>query len=438
MHLGRRPSRLPAELEGLHGIPLSSLDPRAAWATTVERALELEVDAVLLAGDVVDSKNHFMEAYGALFSGVERLAAAGVDVVAVAGNHDVTALPRLARELEGFTLLGRGGQWATHLVRRAGEPLVRVLGWSFPRRRVESNPLDALPDAWRGGRFGDGASDDLPTVGLLHCDLDSTDRDYAPVPTAAFAQLGLSAWFLGHIHQPSIHGGGRPLGYLGSLVGLDPGEQGVRGPWLATSEPGRWELEQLVLSPILWESLEVDLTGCEGPDALEAASIRAMKDLARHLGPRLEGTRAVGLRPRFVGRTQLTAAERRLGAERAANQLQLKLDGVVYFVDRIHDDTRPALDLEALAARQDPLALVARRLLDLQEGGEACAALVAAARPRLEAVASHGNFGALQDGPPGDEEVRALLMRTAARALEELLAQKSERAESEPLEEVRG
>ena len=57
MHLGRPPSRLPGWLENDYGISSRALDARAAWRAAVDKALALEVDAVLLAGDVVDSNN---------------------------------------------------------------------------------------------------------------------------------------------------------------------------------------------------------------------------------------------------------------------------------------------------------------------------------------------------------------------------------------------
>jgi hypothetical protein len=437
MHLGRRPSRLPAELTATYGIDPAGLDPRAAWRQVVERAIEHGVDAVLLAGDVVESSNGFMEAYGALQEGVARLASHSIDVIAVAGNHDVHVLPRLADELESFHLLGRRGTWQSHVVRRAGEPLVRVLGWSFPHARFESSPLDTMPGELRRGRYDDGAPNDLRTVGLLHCDLDASDSRYAPVATAALAQLdsNLSAWFLGHIHAPSIGRGGRPSGYLGSLVSLKPTDLGARGPWLARALPGQWELEQLVLSPVRWESPQVSIEGCEDVEGVLAAIGRAAVDLAGVLAPSLDGTRVVGLRPRLTGRTSLVAGEL-LRALHQARDYRRKIDRVLYFVDKAHDETSPALDLEALAGGNDPAALVARSLRDLQANGEPCARLVAEARARLEQVAGHRNFSHLDGDELSDVEVRTLLQRTASRALGELLAQKAGRPVEAPGAEV--
>jgi hypothetical protein len=60
IHLGVRPSRLPEELQEL----ARSLGPAEAWRRTVEVAVERHVDAVLLAGDVVDRDDDFFEAIG--------------------------------------------------------------------------------------------------------------------------------------------------------------------------------------------------------------------------------------------------------------------------------------------------------------------------------------------------------------------------------------
>ncbi len=427
MHLGRRPSRLPQRLEGMHGISPSALEPRAAWRTTVDRAIAAKVDAVLLAGDVVDSKNHFMEAYGALLEGVQRLKRHDIDVICVAGNHDVEALPRLAQELDNVHLLGPGGTWSSFVVRREGTALVRVIGWSFPRKHVESNPLDAMPAAMTAGRYEDDAPDDLCTVGLLHCDLDAgAGSRYAPVTRASLSNraLEISAWFLGHVHVPSIQTSGRPVGYLGSLVGLDAGECGPHGPWLAKLGAGTWELEQLPLSPIRWEARDVNVERCADAESIGSAMGQALQSLGEELESQMDGTRVVGVRLRLVGTCPAPSELIRLAIQQA-EELELFPAEVYYFVDKVTDESRLPIDLQSLAQQKDPAGLMARRLLDLEEGEEACARLVTVARGRLESVAAHGNFSHLDRACSSDEEVRQILMRVARRALDELLAQKT-------------
>jgi DNA repair exonuclease SbcCD nuclease subunit len=261
VHLGRRPGRVPTDLEGIEP---RQLTPRAAFEAVVEEALAREVRAVLFAGDVVDAEDHFLEAYSVLEDGVRRLAQAGIEAIAVAGNHDVRALPRLADEVDGFRLLGRGGRWEQHLLRdNSGEPLARLVGWSFPRARVIDSPLEGLPALSLEQRT------DVPTLALLHCDLDQHGGAYAPVMRRDLEAVeAVDAWLLGHIHAPSHEAlaSPRPIGYLGSLCGLDPSETGVHGPWRLTVEGGRaFELEQLPLAPLAWAAVDVQVDGLEDP-----------------------------------------------------------------------------------------------------------------------------------------------------------------------------
>nr|WP_272508448.1 metallophosphoesterase [Salinibacter ruber] len=106
LHLGRYPSRTQSRDRAWAA--------DSVWADTVSYAVEQAVDVVALTGDVVDDQNKRYEALGPLQRGLRRLEEAGIPVVAVAGNHDFDALPRLAEmvEAEHFHLLGRGGSGA--------------------------------------------------------------------------------------------------------------------------------------------------------------------------------------------------------------------------------------------------------------------------------------------------------------------------------------
>lgn len=143
VHLGTRPSSLPEGLDDA-GVDLRALTPEAALLAAVARAIDEGVDGVVFAGDVVESTNARFEAMRPLERAVRELLAVGIPVLAVAGNHDVEALPRLAREIEGFELLGEGGRWQTRLIEKAGGPSVEILGWSFPERQVRNSPVGQL------------------------------------------------------------------------------------------------------------------------------------------------------------------------------------------------------------------------------------------------------------------------------------------------------
>ncbi len=114
IHLGTRCSGVPDEISSW-GIDPEDLTPAAALKASVDFAIKQKADAVLFAGDVVESTNARFEAILPLEHNVRRLLDAGIQVIAVAGNHDVEALPRLAALIDGFELLGGGGQWEPEL-----------------------------------------------------------------------------------------------------------------------------------------------------------------------------------------------------------------------------------------------------------------------------------------------------------------------------------
>jgi len=361
MHLGKLPTGLPDSVAG-DLLAHQDLGPVGAWRRTVEYAVGHQVDAVVLAGDVVHAANARFEAFGPLKAGVEQLIDQGIQVCAVAGNHDVATLPRLADQIDGFHLLGAGGTWSEQVVTRQGEPLVRLVGWSFPRPSVRTSPLeDGFPDL----------AGDLPTLGVLHGDLDAAGSTYAPVSSTALRGLPVSAWFLGHIHRPTLLPDARPLlGYLGSLVGLDPTETGRHGPWLVTvDERGDISAEHLPLARLRWERVEVDLTGLADPDGeLDGLLTSALEARRRELADELGETRVLGCRLVLRG-----ASPHYRGISDYLERVSLtdlvipdRQTNVTLFVQRVLNETTPALDLADLARNDDPPGLLARDLLALR------------------------------------------------------------------------
>ncbi len=77
IHLGRRPARLPKDIEQ-HGISPVELTPAEGWLRLVRFAVEQGIAAVVLTGDVVAADQHRLEAFGHLQSGVLELVQNGI------------------------------------------------------------------------------------------------------------------------------------------------------------------------------------------------------------------------------------------------------------------------------------------------------------------------------------------------------------------------
>ncbi|HYW03377.1 MAG TPA: DNA repair exonuclease [Gammaproteobacteria bacterium] len=414
IHLGRRPSRLPPDV--LERVDVRELSPSGAWQRTVDEALRLQVDAVLLAGDVVEQENDFYEALADLRGGIEKLTQAGVQVLGVAGNHDVQVLPLLADALkQEFRLLGRDGRWEAERIRGRDGTEVRVLGWSFPRDVVTTSPLGQDLPAREPGT----------TIGLLHCDRDASGSHYAPVSSTELAAAPVDAWLLGHIHKPDPMSGPRPMGYLGSLTGLDPGEPGAHGPWLLEAGAAEPSIVQIPLAPLRWVAREVSLDGLERPEDVHQRITAALDELHGEISAAEVRPLAVGCRLRLTGRTRHRDEITRLLRADDPRERADGRDGILYFVEAWRLEALPEIDLEELARGKDPPALLAHKLLILRDPqSEEHPELVAALQRSLAGTVRERNFSALRADEPDRQRTIEIAEAAALRALDLLLAQR--------------
>ncbi|MEO0651016.1 MAG: DNA repair exonuclease [Planctomycetota bacterium] len=422
IHLGRRPSRIG---DGL-GLRPEDLSPEVAWQASVDAALDTRAHAVLLAGDVVERVEDRFTAFAALEQGIRRLKQAGIPVLAVVGNHDVEALPLLAERDAGVRLMGMGSErWERVRIDGDDGASVDLWGWSFRQRVEPASPLEGFPrDAAREGS--------TPTLGLLHTDLDAGESRHAPTRRAELESTGLDAWLLGHVHRPSDLSEADPIGYLGSLSALDPGEPGKHGPWrLDVERDGRLVFEHLPLAPIRYEGLRLDVGDL--PNEGDLAHALAI-ELERRVVPSwihdhahdLDAVRALALRVTLVGETD-RGPELRDATERLRGQ-RLNIADPTAFVETFHDATRPALDLESLARDAGYRGLVAQRLLGLERRDALGERVLAAAREKVERdLAEHGAWRELDEETSriDEDELRSRLIAGARRTLETLEVQRT-------------
>ncbi|AKS40923.1 metallophosphoesterase family protein [Wenzhouxiangella marina] len=404
MHLGRLPASLPDELRSLQ----RELGPEAAWMRSVTEAINRKVDGVVLAGDLVERSRDFFVAYGQLKAGLEKLATAGIRTWAVAGNHDVHVLPRLAEELDHLTLLGAGGRWQSTEI---GD--LDLIGWSFPQAEVRQSPLEDFPGR-RGKR---------PLIGLLHCDRDQSNSRHAPVSSKDLESAPVSAWLLGHIHQPDPMDGDRPIGYLGSVSALRASETGDRGPWLIEAGKGKVRAEQLVLAPLRYESIDLDVSQLDDPEQLGSAILAGARDCVGALGDLCRAPEAIGLRLRLVGRSRIGAAIATAARQWLEDARPWTEQSIQLFIDKLELAFEPDIELERLAERQDPVGLLARRVLALRGADEVeRERLLERAREQLGPLAEQREFRGL-GRPLDDAALGEYLERAAMHSLSSLLAQ---------------
>lgn len=417
LHLGRHPTRIPAEIDG------KQFSPKAAWRSTVEEAIDRDVDVVLISGDVVDRENRYFEAYGPFEAGIDRLDAEGIPTVVIAGNHDFDVLPGLMDGLEHDRahFIGEDGEWERTTVGKDGHPILHIDGWSFPTEHVLQSPLDTY----------DGSNPtDAPLVGLVHADLDTPESEYAPVPTAALVDTPVDAWILGHIHKPDVRRSADPsIIYPGSPQPLDPGERGSHGPWLVTVDSmGNVDATQIAVAGLRYDRLEMDVS--HAADSKDVPSI-----VSDHVSEHVHNNVDTGPLDLLLARITLdgrTAAHGTLVDDREAieDQLSFTVGSLAVRVETLEVETRPAVDLDEMATGDSPVAYLADLLLSIERGtvDDEHRELVAEAQDAMQRAHASSAYDELRRedtvARPDETDAIATLERQAMLLLDELLAQK--------------
>lgn len=223
---------------------------RMALRRIVDLAIEHEVDALVLAGDVFDDGAPDMVARTALVGELSRLASAGIPVVLIRGNHD--ALLDHARH-------GPLGE-TVHLL-DAERPSVRIgdatfHGLSFTRRHAAESQLPRYPEP----------EPERINVGLMHTSLGGAvgHDPYAPCAESDLLGHGYDYWALGHIHRRSEMRRDRALAVMpGIPQGRHAREPGRGGATLVTIDGEGPRAEAMPVAALSFEVLEIELPGDE-------------------------------------------------------------------------------------------------------------------------------------------------------------------------------
>jgi hypothetical protein len=175
----------------------------------------------------------------------------------------------------------------------------------------------------------------------------------------------------------------------------------------------------------------VSLEEAQEARAVEASVVGAIETLHGQVRSQAGRVSAVGCRLVLRGRT---AMHRRLSGmtDELRADWSADFDGVTYFIEAVRDETRPDVDLEELARSNDPVGLLAGKLLMLSRGepAEEYADFLDRAREDMSRRVATKLLTARACRPDEmtDEQTRDVLLRAGFDALDALLAQKEPQA----------
>lgn len=387
----------------------------------VKEAIDREVEAVVLTGDIIDRKNRLLEAFGDFEAGVKDLTGAGIPVYATAGNHDFDVLPELLTSLSDYdiSLLGENGEWETVQINREGSPVVRFVGWSFPSQHVNYDPLTKLDLKLKG---------EVPVIGVLHGDVGKPDSRYGPITSSELERLGYDGWIIGHIHNSNLRSNSEPAVLSpGTPQPLDPTEPGLHGPWVLTlAEGGITQLEQIPLANLRYEKVTLD-----------AGEMNGLEDIPGRFYPKTDEIIEKTTHPELdllivtlelTGRTDIYEDLEGV-KEQLAGDLHRESGSTGVTVASVINRTLPPIDLEEVARGNSPPAVLAKLLLKLKKGEEnqIPEELIQKTQDALTEAYYANAYKVLrsqgESSPPGKETSLEVLERQGWKILDRLLSQ---------------
>lgn len=304
---------------------------RRAFQNVVQAAVEHQVAAVVIAGDLFDGPVKDVGAGLWVDSQFKRLAREGIVVVLIRGNHDALSnARRVIRWADNVHELPADAP-ATVALEKVG---LAFHGQSFGSR-METADLAANYPAARMGCFN---------VGLLHTSLAGSPQHdtYAPTSVATLESKGYDYWALGHIHVRSEQSLSQQcyVGYSGNTQGRHNREPGAKGCQLVSLVDGRIDrLDFIPTDSLRWHELSLDLQPLDYVgDIAELVECHVAELLASCDG------RPLALRIRVEGATKLHANLTRLGTVEKLNDalaLQLREFGDIW-LESLKVATRPA------------------------------------------------------------------------------------------------
>jgi exonuclease SbcD len=348
---------LDSPLRGLNryeGAPVDEVRgaTRRAFENLIATTLRERADLVVIGGDLYDGD--WPDHNTGLFfvKGVTQLAEEGIPVVIVRGNHDAASKLTKSLRLPRNVHLLADAKAETIVLDQIG---VAVHGQSFFTPAVLNDLASAYPASIPG----------CFNIGLLHTSMNGRPGhdNYAPTTLSVLQGKGYDYWALGHVHAAEIVAREPWVVYPGNMQGRHVREPGAKGCALISVENGTvLEYRAIALDVMRWGTLPLDISALPDLDALlDAATAGIRGRLAQADG------RALALRVRIAGSGSLhrLLATQPETVEQQLRSAAIEASNAQVWIEKTELATRPQLDLDRIAERDDPLGLLIRELRGL-------------------------------------------------------------------------
>ena len=228
----------------------------------VRNAIHLQVDFVLIVGDLFDNERQSLKAQIRLRKAFEELEKHHINVYLSYGNHDHINGNIHSVTYPDNVYIFPSEQVSTFTYQKNGIPMVELHGFSYENRAVLTN---------KTAEYQANQQNALFHIALLHGSLQSnTEHDtYAPFQLSELVHSDFDYWALGHIHQRSILKEDPPIVYSGNTQGRHRKETGEKGCYHVVLSEVSTDLTFIPLQALQFTNRTIDVSTCTEVNQLE-------------------------------------------------------------------------------------------------------------------------------------------------------------------------
>lgn len=246
-----------------------------SFEAIVDLALQEQVQAVIITGDIYDSETHNLEAQVRFAHECERLSQGHIPVFMVQGNHDPAESWSAHIDLpENVHVFSAQSAERVPLVAH-GRTLAYIYGISCSRQNREEAVAKSLV----------AQADDPFSIGLFHGTVGASE-DHELVGPAKLNELidsGMDYWAIGHIHKRQVLHEYPHVVYAGNIQGLHRKEQGPKGCYIVdVTGNGHIHLNFHETGAVRFEHEDIDISSLANQSEI-LEMIRHKKEMLRKL-----------------------------------------------------------------------------------------------------------------------------------------------------------
>ena len=228
----------------------------------VRNAIHLQVDFVLIVGDLFDNERQSLKAQIRLRKAFEELEKHHINVYLSYGNHDHINGNIHSVMYPDNVFIFPSEQVSTFTYTKNGIPMVDLHGFSYENRAILTN---------KTAEYQVHKQNALYHIAMLHGSIQSnTDHDtYAPFQLSELVHSDFDYWALGHIHQRSILKEDPPIVYPGNTQGRHRKETGEKGCYHVVLSEVNTDLTFIPLQALQFSDITIDVSNCTVVNQLE-------------------------------------------------------------------------------------------------------------------------------------------------------------------------